>query len=314
MLSKSLFGEDINPYKGFDDNTLKYVSKLEKRTWLDLPDWLYLPFYGDHGYSAFGKFQQHEIENNAHIHVTFNKYRYEALKNKVDKYLLYINNPYVPYRKINKLKQKPHCKGTLVFYTHTINNVYYYNYNFEEYLDLLLNLPESYHPIVFMFHNNDIRKGNYKHLKKRGFPVLTAGNQSDWQFIDRFYEIISHFKYGTSNSGGSELFYCTEMGLKYFILGKEPMLFNKGHKQNKRGLINNQDELLTKLNTKKRELFHFESNAIQDEKDKFITVSLGLDSEVSAADFRQLLLKEYIRTFPSYINSTMKKILNKCTD
>lgn len=288
------------------------------REWLDIPRWLPLPFYGDHGYSPYGYLQNHERNNSSNIHVTFNKYRYEAIKDKYDKRILYIPNPWINYRKQKGITPSPERKGTLVFYSHSITNVDIIDYDFEKYFSQLRSLPEKYHPLVFMFHINDIQKGHHQFIRERGFPVVTAGNQNDPLFIDRFYDIVRNFEFATSNSGGSELFYCTELGIKYFILGEKPVFYNSGHKENPSGKLNDRDKLQQKLNRKKRDLFHYKNEVDQREKDQFVKDSLGLSSDIDSNDFWKIIKKEYLRLAPycthkillSYLRS-FKRALNK---
>ncbi|MFY0651228.1 MAG: hypothetical protein JXQ96_04305 [Cyclobacteriaceae bacterium] len=331
MLKKSLWGKRVDPLQGLKPEGISYVLKTKRnffklpqmfwtseiyslgkayRKVLGIPRWLYLPFYSDHGYSALGHMQPHEQENKSNIHITFNKYRYDKIRSQTSKKVIYYTHPYIGYRKNNGIELNPNAKGTLVFYSHTIKKVKLCGFDLEEYLNRLESLPDKYKPFVFIFHVNDILKGSHESFLKKGLPILTAGNQSNPYFIDRFYDIIRHFKYATSNSGGSELFYCTEMGIEYFIYGKSPKLINEGHEQNEIGDITEVDELCKNLNDEKRRLFCINSQSTSEEKIKFINQSLGIDSELESQQFRRLIYREYPKTFLRYIRIIYSRIIS----
>lgn len=332
-MDNSLWGQDFDIYEGFNDHILKHVFKKNKhcgyiprlywttevysfgkayREWLNLPKCLPLPFYGDHGYSALGELQSHEINSRANIHVTFNKYRYEKIKDSYNKKILYITNPWINWRRKHGMYPSEQRVGTLVFYSHSITDVDIIDYDYEEYFDQLRNLPDKFHPLVFMFHINDIKKGYHKFIQNMGFPYLTAGNQNNSLFIDRFYDIARNFKYATSNTGGSELFYCQELGVDYFILGEEPIFFNKGHRENPLGKLDNVDRLQTKLNKYKRKLFHYRNlHGGKEDKHNFIEDSLGLNSNISKESFKKMVLKEYFKQLPAYVKTLIEKFKTK---
>ena len=92
-------------------------------------------------------------------------------------------------------------------------------FNFKKYFDELKALPSKYHPLVICVHYHDIKTREHLKLKKFGLPIISVGNSLSPYFVDRFYSIISRFNYGTSNHPGSELLYCEELGLKYFLKG-----------------------------------------------------------------------------------------------
>ena len=333
MLKKRFWGKEIDPYEGLDKKVLSNVCKAEIRKfklpimywtseiysfgkafreWLGIPKWLHLPFYSDHGYTPLRYLQSHELNNSSNIHVTFNQYRYEKIKDIKSKKIIYLTNPYVHYRRIKNFQQNENAKGTLVFYTHSLYKVDLKDYNLNHHLHDLNSLPDKYKPIVFMFHYNDIKKGNHLEILKRGYPILTAGNQYSWNyFIDRFYDIICHFKYATSNSGGSDLMYCTEMGLEYFILGKEPSHEYKGNNKERKKYFAKRNKKLNEIDKKKRNLFHYESQAGKKEKHDFIKKCLGLNTSVSKKTFKKLLMKEYIKTLPDYLKISSSKIIDK---
>jgi hypothetical protein len=73
----------------------------------------------------------------------------------------------------------------------------------------------------------DIMQGRHKIWLENGFPVYTVGHAYHEEFVERFYDLIRHFKFMTSNSIGSQTYYAVEMGIPFFLYGPEPEYFNK---------------------------------------------------------------------------------------
>jgi len=76
------------------------------REWLGISKFFPIPFYGDHGVDLTGILHPHEINNKSKYYLTFSKTRYENLDNHKFKKLLYIQNPWITYRKQKKIELK----------------------------------------------------------------------------------------------------------------------------------------------------------------------------------------------------------------
>jgi hypothetical protein len=149
-------------------------------------------------------------------------------------------------------------------------------------------------------HKHDIEKGYHQQLRKYGLPIITAGETSSPYFVERFYSMISRFNCATSNMGGSELFYCEELGVKYFIMGKKPMLINFADIQTPKGMVVPIDVIDAAAGIRKDELFCPFPPDASEEKVKFVDHVLGLDLDIksSRAQLRNYLFSEYFRHLP----------------
>jgi hypothetical protein len=235
-------------YNGFSSNELQYISdenlidknkNLPKknastmywpvelysfgrcyREWLNLPYWFPLPLYGDHGINPSGVLSDHEKNSKPKSFLTWNTYRAKELKRNSKKEILQITHPWIIFRRSNRIKKKKDSRGTLIFLFHFNPGYQFPKFNYKEYFDELKRLPKRYHPLVICVHNHDIKNKRYLEITKYGLPIISAGETSSPYFVERYYNIISRFSYGTSVYGGSELYYCEELGLKFFIKGE----------------------------------------------------------------------------------------------
>jgi hypothetical protein len=273
------------------------------RDWLNLPSWIPLPLYGDHGVDLSGEFAQHEKDAKPNTYLTFFKQRADNLTKYNKKLILQIQHPWITYRRKYKINKKEESKGTIVFYSHSTFNIEIINYDWDSYFKKIIMLPNEYHPIILCMHRHDIEKGYHKKLRKYNIPIVSAGETSSPYFIDRFYSIVSKMKYATSNSGGSELFYCEELGVKYFILGDEPVYFNHGDNQSPLGVIENTENVNKVTNIRKKELFSKFPPQRSAKKEQFISELLGLDIDTieSKKELKKALLIEYLRHFPTIV-------------
>ena len=146
-------------------------------------------------------------------------------------------------------------------------------------------------------HMHDINKGYHKVLRKHEIPIVSAGETSSSFFVDRFYDIVSNFEYATSNTGGSELFYCEEFGIRYFLFGDKPTYLNFSHDQLPIGEMEYKDKTFVETDKKKELLFSQFPPVASDQKRSFVEHNLGLDlcENKAKSTLRKMYWLEIIR-------------------
>lgn len=268
------------------------------RDWLGLPSWILLPIYGDHGVCVDGNFSPHERKAKPQIHLTWFDKRVTSIQQSTQKKVLHCPHPWIPFRHKYRLTKKANSKGTIVFLSHTNDGIEIENYNFQKYLDSLLALPAEYHPFVFCIHRHDVEKNYHLDLHKYRIPLISAGETSSPYFVERFYSMISHFNYATSSSAGSQLYYCEEFGVPYFLYGHKPVYINISHSELPLGLLQ-PDALAKSTGDYQRALFAFPPIA-SNEKRAHVRSVLGLTAdEVEARNqLLKVLPKEYLAHTP----------------
>ncbi|GAB1545559.1 hypothetical protein NUACC21_82350 [Scytonema sp. NUACC21] len=114
---------------------------------------------------------------------------------------------------------KSQKKGSIVFPCHSsaMINV---NCDFEEYAEMLCNLPDEYKPITVCIYHLDREKGLDKPFLDRGFKVVSNGNSLfETQFLKNFIANTRDKKYAFSNQMTSALLFASVMGLSSFFYG-----------------------------------------------------------------------------------------------
>ena len=280
------------------------------REWLGLPRWAPLPLYGDHGCCTKGELMWHELQSKSKIHLTWYKDRAEFNQYIPDKSVVRIPHPWITYRRRHGIMKSAQANGTLVFYAHSNNGIEILDYDWDSYFNELKNLSEEFHPLVVCMHRHDVEKGYHHKLRKYGLPIVSAGESSSPYFVDRFYDIISQFEYATSNSGGSELFYCEEMGVKYFLKGVEPVRTNLSHSEVPIGPLVAQDAVAASAAKRKRNLFSGFPPCSSKEKTQFVADILG--SDLNESECKRSVLRHYrielMRHLPEIFRVLMRRI------
>jgi hypothetical protein len=263
---------------------------------INIPKYFPFPLYGDHGVNYESRIFDFEVQNSARYYLAYNKRREGLIRDHLNKKVIVTSNPYVFYVEKNNIRLHNNASGVLVFYTHSVVGIDV-DYNIENYLKELEKISYKCGKLVVCMHMHDINKGYYKPLLEAGIPVITTGYTSSYYFVDRFFDIITRFEYATSNFGGSEIFYTTYIGVKYFIYGEYPKFINQ-----KSSLFNKGDVIFDKdfleFDKKKKDLFYIDDLEAIDyldiniAKKNFTTDLLGVEVGISNNKLRLIYFKE----------------------
>lgn len=255
--------------------------------------------YSDHGAGLHSNLYPHEINNRAKIHLTWHPLKYRRYQNFTKRKFIHIPHPWILYRRKKGYKKSDNCRGTIVFFTHHVPGIKWHGHDTEEYFRKLKELPEKFHPIILCMHMHDINAGHHKELRKWGFPIVTAGNIYNDKFVDRFYNLISNFSYGTSQEWGSQTAYMVELGTPYFFLGQPPELVNNEHKEMPLGPVSKYQDAMHEEYVKNAELLFSEVvDTVSHAQKEFVSDILGLNSKVSEKELSKIIRSEFFRNWP----------------
>lgn len=270
------------------------------------PKFLPLCIYSDHGIHRSSELSSHEKENKSNVHFTFNPER--ANKSTVEgKEVLLVMHPWIKYRRKKNYKPLDSAKGTLVFISHSTVNTEYIDEDRDKYFLDLKNLSEKYKPLVLCMHMNDIKNNNHLQYKKYNLPIITIGNPNSVEFVDEFYKTTTQFKYATSNSAGSQLYYCVEMGMPYFIFGEKPRLMNHSDSNLPYGIYNPTNDIEKEIIEIENKLFKNLEDRISLEQKIFVEWMLGFGSNQSRYNMTLIIWRELFRNISYIANSVRKK-------
>jgi hypothetical protein len=259
------------------------------------PRFLPLYVYSDHGAGLHSAFYPHELVNNAHVYLTFHPLKAERHKNLLQKRVVRIPHPWTHYRRSRRIERNSASRGTLAFVTHHAPGFEWHDHVTLEYFASLRALPDKYQPVVLCLHMHDIHAGLHRNLRGSGFPIVTAGNTSSLAFVDRFYDLVTKFRFATSPSWGSQVAYCVELGVPYFFLGDRPRLLNLSHREVPLGEVRYRDEYEQEYNERADALFRIPVDEVTAEQYRFVNSVLGLDSRISRVQLSWILWREFFR-------------------
>ncbi len=253
------------------------------REYARYPEWKSIFIYSEHGIQ-FDIVGQHEIGNDAEAMFVFSEAKFQSYKKVSDKPVYKVLHPFVWYRREHNIQKDKHAKGTIAFPAHS--NAHWDSvFNINSYIEQLKALPEEMQPVCACLYVDDIWKGRHKIFIEKGIPVYSAGNARDIRFVDRYYEILRHFKYSTSNLIGSYTFYSVEMGIPFSLYGDTPSFHsNSGDAWN--NTVPDQEQ-------EARRLFSGVYLNIEEEQRKFVASKLNLNEHISREEMQKILVATY---------------------
>ena len=148
------------------------------------------------------------------------KFREEVYRKRTNKRVISSASPYAYVVEMMKKQEKPPRQGTIFFPAHSSKQVVA-RQDYGKLADILLTLPEKYHPVDICIYWKDFLLGAAKPFKERGYNVVSCGHRYDRQFLYRLYHILSQYSYISGNSVGSYLFYGIRTGCTFFYLDFE---------------------------------------------------------------------------------------------
>ena len=145
-----------------------------------------------------------------------------------------------------------------------------------------------------------MNKGLHKIFYDHGFNVVSAGFGFDRKFTERFYEIIKHYKYATSNGIMSATFYAIDLGLPFFLLGHDiqQRMHNKGDRNALMGsndMNEYRDYLYGYMHNYTLTLFGNITTTISVEQKEFVDKVLGINDHLSRYKLSLILWREFFK-------------------
>lgn len=110
-------------------------------------------------------------------------------------------------------------KGSIIFPSHS-SKLIDMECDFQEYANILENLPDEYKPITVCMYHLDQEKGLHKPFLAKGFKIVNNGTSIyESNFLINFINNTRDKKYAFSNQMTSALLFASSMGLHSFYYG-----------------------------------------------------------------------------------------------
>jgi len=108
------------------------------------------------------------------------------------------------------------AKGALILPAHSTHHLTN-NYDFNEFVKYLRDLPEIFEPITICLGWRDIQLKMHERYLKQGFECTTAGHMYDKEFFFRLVRIIASHQFAITNHVGTSAFYAAAMDLPVIL-------------------------------------------------------------------------------------------------
>ena len=189
---------------------------------LNYPSFIPLVFFSDHGVNIDAANIPEHIDKETRIPKLFLTWNDKIYEDKdlqrsywQDKRIkfIFVEHPWVQYRKKMKYQLPSSRKGTIFFPVHTAPGYAVDGFNDRESCTYLRSLNHEYHPISICLHMHDRGTVREAFFQNAGFDVLTIGNSSSYDYVDKFYSTVSQFKSAISEGFGSQVAYLTDFGI-----------------------------------------------------------------------------------------------------
>ena len=138
-----------------------YGANLIVRKYSNFPQWLPLPCHLEHGWTAMDESLISDLEVDKGLMLVYSQRRYDSWK-KVSKIPVeIIGSPFVQYRRLEKIKVDLDAKGTIVFPSHSTNELDV-EFDIDKFCRQLDDLPKDFQPVTICLHFIDLNKGRDK--------------------------------------------------------------------------------------------------------------------------------------------------------
>lgn len=223
--------------------------------------------------------------------LVFNKRQKGEWEEQSSKPAYVLGAPFVHYRRLMNIQQRPDASGTIVYPGHdaTSND---FVFDQRALCERLAALDEKYKPITVSVLELDIQNGKDRMYREYGFDVFCPGERRSVDFVENVYGALSRHKYSCGNHVGTNILYAVEMGIPFFFIG------DLGSGVNRKGgqaVIYQRTEQQLALIDRILELFAEPVYQVTEEQKTLILPECGVEECLSPDELRRVLLSSFFK-------------------
>ena len=182
------------------------------------PRILPLFFTSDHGVNISGyldpDIKTRKVKTRKHITWSEENLHTNVAKLKIEG----TQHPWLYYLEDNKEKLKENRSGSIFYPLHRAPGFIFHGLDDSESIKYLHNLPDQYQPVHVSIHMHDLGSEREKLFLSAGFKVVTLGETNDRKFHEKFFSLISGYRYAFSESWGSHIPFLIKCGIPTQII------------------------------------------------------------------------------------------------
>lgn len=303
----------LSPWATWESENSSFGKSF--REWARFPRFLPICIASDHGVHWGARCWPNEINNRYRAFFTWNKKKNDLMRNRYCKRSYHVPHPWVHYRKKHYPTLPANRKGTLVFFAHSNTTTSPKYSDLDGYINDLKALPEECQPVVICLSFHDIEKGLHKALRKYDLPLVTAGTTNSQNFVDRFYAMITQFRFSSSPNIGSHTFYLLEAGIPFFLFGPYPEYHIKGSKavkDGKQNLLDYGDSDDIENFEKFKQLLATRTDSVTEQQKILVSSYLGIDAVTTRLEAFGIMWREFFlnldKVLPLYLSKLMRAV------
>ena len=247
------------------------------RYWLGLPKFFPLLFTSDHGV-GFGSAFDPEILNRrvkSKIHLTFSPTIRKVYGSKKKLNILLVTHPWISYIANKELLPQGERRGSIFFPYHTSGGTDVFGFSDTDSIARLKKLSPEYHPITVSLHESDFETARAKIFKEH-FQIKSAGKGFDYDYVDNFLDLIQDKKFAFSESWGSQVFYCTYIGIPVQVIPRDISVRDTISGEE---LVGKTDEFYADVEDYANQIFAKLPTQVTVEQKRFVEYYLGMGIE-----------------------------------
>ena len=192
---------------------------------MSIPKFARLNVSSDHGLSWAIKELAAEAKIPSKTHLTWSFWRHHPGFSE-KKETLWVEHPWLEFRKKRGISPESSRKGTVVFVSHSVPGITPAISEIEKLIEHVESQDRFEGPYAYCLHMHDVNVGLPQEFLSRGRAVVTTGSLTSPYFIDRLCKILSRHENAVSFTSGTQALLGRVLGLNPFIspLLNEPKL------------------------------------------------------------------------------------------
>jgi len=218
-------------YERNSSNLFYYHARILKK-FAGIDERYKLPYAIEHGPYLNNFVWDADLQSDTPGIITFSDYRYGVLSKVTDKPIVRIG-PYIHYaysfltpEEIEKQKKKQ-GRTLLVLPSHS-THYHEVSFDYQKDVDFILETGKGFDTILVCLYWKDILDGKADYYRNNKFRLITAGHIFDPLFLPRLKSIIMLSDFTMSNSPGTHIGYCVDLGKPHYVYSMDKTINTSG--------------------------------------------------------------------------------------
>ena len=267
------------------------------RYWLGIPKFFPLLFTSDHGVGFGSAFDSEILDRRVKsaLHLTFSPTIKNLYGSRKKLRIVLATHPWVYYIANKEMIPDAARSGSIFFPYHTSGGSSVFGFSDTDSIARLKNLTSEYHPITVCLHESDFETPRAKTFQEH-FEIKSAGKGFAYDYVDNFLDLIQDKRFAFSESWGSQVFYCTYIGIPVQVIPRNISVIDNSSGEE---LVGKADRAYADVEDYANQIFSNLPTRVSAEQKRFVEYYLGMGVEESFLRFKVLFF--IFLNFPGWV-------------